>query len=129
MNRPDSHWQLPDDLVWHPAPGSLPEGCFYTILEGDPSLPGLFTARFRLPAGTRLAPHWHPKAERATLLSGRLRIGVGSTWDEASMTEIGPHAFLLVPAGKVHYAIFDEPSEIQLNGEGPWEVIYDTPAP
>lgn len=118
------HWTLPGELVWKPAPGSLPEGSVYTILEGDPSQPGFFTARFRLPAGTRLAPHWHPKAERATLLSGKLRIGTGTTVDESSMTEIGAQSFLLVPPGKWHYAIFDEDTEIQLNGEGPWEVIY-----
>ena len=124
MNRPPSFWTLPDRLEWTPAPGSLPGGCRYTILEGDPKLPGFFTARFRLPAGTRLAPHWHPREERATILSGRLRLGLGREINEAAMTSLGPQSFLLVPAGEPHYAIFDEATEIQLNGSGPWEVIY-----
>ncbi len=124
MTSPSQHWTLPHALQWLPAPASLPEGSVYAILEGDPSQPGLFTARFRLPAGTRLAPHWHPLEERATLLSGKLRMGVGEVFDESSMTEIGTHGFLLVPPRKWHYAIFDEATEIQLTGNGPWEVIY-----
>jgi len=124
MNHPAPFWTPPDRLQWKRAPGSLPDGCRYAILEGDPKLPGFFSARFRLPAGTRLAPHWHPREERATILSGRLRLGLGLEIDEKTMTALGPQSFLLVPARQPHYAIFDEETEIQLNGEGPWEVIY-----
>ncbi|MGQ0621528.1 MAG: hypothetical protein ACT4QA_16670 [Panacagrimonas sp.] len=52
-------------LKWQPVPPSLPKGAEVTILEGDPQQPRLFTMRLRAPAGTRLASHTHPQAERA----------------------------------------------------------------
>ncbi len=116
-----------DELKWIDAPETLPKGCQIAILEGDPSKAGPFTARFRIPAGTRLAPHSHPSQERATILSGLLKIGLGAQFDESKMTEIGPGGFLLMPAGERHYALFEKETELQLTGTGPWELVYVNP--
>ena len=116
-----------DELKWSHAPGFLPKGVEIAILEGDPAKAGAFTARFRIPAGTRLAPHSHPTEERATILSGRLRIGMGVHFEEEAMIAIGPGGFLLVPPGERHYALFDEDTELQLTGNGPWELVYVDP--
>lgn len=127
-SEPVRHMRQPylnaDQIKWTDAPPTLPKGCQIAVLEGDPSKPGPFTARFRIPAGTRLAPHFHPSQERATVLSGLLKIGIGAQFDESKMVEIGPGGFLLMPAGERHYAHFEQDSELQLTGTGPWELVY-----
>jgi quercetin dioxygenase-like cupin family protein len=40
------------------------------VLEGDPRKPGPFTMRVSFPDGYRIAPHFHPTAERVTVLQG-----------------------------------------------------------
>src|SRR5689334_6430522 len=55
-------------VVWHSGPPTLPRGAKIAVLEGDPAKEGLFTMRIKLPAGTTIAPHWHPRDERVTVL-------------------------------------------------------------
>src|SRR5437016_319890 len=49
---------LPDQIAWTDSPPSLP-GAKMAILDGDPSKPGPFCMRFKLPNGYRVMPHWH----------------------------------------------------------------------
>src|SRR5688500_9920891 len=71
--------QWPDQIAWAAAPPSMPAGTQIAVLEGDPAAKRWFTLRLKVPAGARLAPHWHPRDERVTVLSGRVAVGFGET--------------------------------------------------
>jgi len=64
----------PDQIRWQPGPRSLPPGAEYAVLEGDPSKEGPFVMRIRVPDGYRIPPHWHPKTERVTVMSGTFNL-------------------------------------------------------
>lgn len=107
---------------WQDAPPSLPPGTCMLLLEGHPAREGFFTMRLRIPAGTRLEPHWHPREERVTVLSGLVRVGFGDHFREEGMTSFGPGSFYLNPPQSHHYVWIVEDSELQLTGIGPWEL-------
>ena len=67
----------PNDVIWGPAPPSLPPGAQAVLLEGDPAKEGPFTLRLRLPDGYRIAPHFHPAVEHITVLQGNFIVGMG----------------------------------------------------
>ena len=108
--------------LWGPAPPSVPADSQMMLLEGNPAEKGFFTMRVRLSAGTRLQPHWHPREERVTILSGLARVGFGDTFDEARMASFGPGSFYLNPPKSHHYVWIVEDTEMQLTGMGPWEL-------
>ncbi len=117
--------QVPvEKLAWGEAPPSLPAGTQMMLLEGDPRKEGLFTLRLKIPAGTRLQPHWHPRDERVTVLSGLVKVGFGDEFEEANMVSFGPGSFYLNPAQSRHYVWFVEETVMQLTNVGPWEVLY-----
>ncbi|MBV8519487.1 MAG: cupin domain-containing protein [Acidobacteria bacterium] len=111
--------------VWNDAPPSMPAGTKIAILEGSPREPGMFTIRLKLPKGAVVPPHTHPRPERVTVLSGRVRI--------AFATKIGAHdasttfttgGFYVNPPNEAHYLLIDEETVLQLTCEGPWELKY-----
>lgn len=109
-------------LDWREAPPSLPPGTKIVVLEGNPQREGFFTIRLHVPAGTLLPPHWHPRDERVTVLSGEVRVGFGDTVDEARTTAFGPGSFYLNPPMSHHFVLFTEESVVQITGVGPWEL-------
>ena len=89
----------PSDLKWNEAPPGLPAGGKMAVLNGDPAQAGSFTVRLKAPAGYKVMPHTHPSAERVTLISGSFRIGMGEKFDDASMQEMAPGSYIVLPAG------------------------------
>ena len=70
---------------------------------------GDYTVRLKMPAGYRIAPHWHPKRENVTVLSGTFKVGMGDHFDESKMGTF--------PAGSFAYL---EPGHAPLrDGQGP----------
>jgi quercetin dioxygenase-like cupin family protein len=50
------------------------------VLAGDPTAStGDFRIRFKMPAGYKIAPHTHPHRENVTVLSGTLKVGMGTS--------------------------------------------------
>jgi quercetin dioxygenase-like cupin family protein len=118
----------PDKFEWKDAQASLPPGAKVVVLEGDPTKPGPFVMRLKLPDGYRIAPHTHPKPERVTVISGTLLIGMGATFDKAKCYEMPAGTYGSWPAGMKHFGWFKGETIIQLHGEGPWAVDYVNPA-
>jgi quercetin dioxygenase-like cupin family protein len=114
-----------DDTPWAPCPPSLPEGCEMAVLDGNPQGEDLFTVRFRIPAGALfvMPPHWHPKDERVTVISGTVAVafGVETTRDDA--TEFGPGDYYVNARHAVHSVWIDGGTILQITGIGPWEAI------
>ncbi|HYC59325.1 MAG TPA: cupin domain-containing protein [Thermoanaerobaculia bacterium] len=112
----------PDAIVWTDGPPSLPPGSKAAVLEGSPRGSGMFTMRVRVPAGSVLPPHWHPRHERVTVLSGTVELGFGNVADPRNVTRYGPGSFYVNPPREMHFLFFPEETELQMTGVGPWEI-------
>lgn len=119
----------PESLAWRAGSPSLPAGTQLAVLEGDPKAAGLFTIRLKVPAGARLGPHWHPREERVTVLSGLVQVGFGDAIDEDAVARFGAGAFYVNPPRSHHFVLFAQDSVVQITGVGPWEVHFLEPAP
>jgi mannose-6-phosphate isomerase-like protein (cupin superfamily) len=127
IDRHDHVFVRPERIDWkrdHPA---LPPGAQYAVLQGDPSAPGPFTMRLRVPAEYRIPPHTHPQAEHVTVLSGALRLGMGQRFDEGALQELPAGSFFVMPPGMAHFVQAAEETTIQLHGVGPWDIRYIDP--
>ncbi|MEO6119443.1 MAG: cupin domain-containing protein [Terriglobales bacterium] len=113
---------------WGPGPASLPAGAQAAVLEGDPTKPGEFTLRIKVPAGYKIPPHWHPATEHVTLISGETYIGMGDKWDESKGQRLTAGDFIYMAANSRHFAWAKSESVLQLHGTGPWKIIYVNPA-
>jgi quercetin dioxygenase-like cupin family protein len=111
-------------LKWMPAPPSLPPGGQMAVLDGDPSKPGMFALRVKLPDGYTVPPHWHPTAENLVILSGTLMLGVGDKMDESTMHALTVGSFTKMPAKTRHYVRTKGETIFHLYGTGPFSVTY-----
>ena len=114
-------------LKWVDAPPELPKGAKVAVLEGDPGKPGLFTVRLRAPAGYKVAPHWHSKDERLTVLSGALYLGMGEKLETKKAHELRAGGYHMLPAQEKHYAFTRTITVVQITGEGPFDIQYVNP--
>src|SRR4051794_697794 len=92
---PDGHVLItPADIKWAPAPPGVPPGAFVAVLDGDPSKAAPFTIRLKMPAGYKVAPHWHPTDERVPVLQGTFRAGMGDVAGEAAYKDFAPGSYI-----------------------------------
>jgi quercetin dioxygenase-like cupin family protein len=117
----------PDQVQWGPA-SVLPEGAQIAVLEGNPAEKGHVTLRLKLPASYTIPPHWHSMTERVTVLSGALHVGAGDTLDRTASQRLAPGGFVSLPANMHHYAWTAEPTIVQIDLEGPFDIFYVNPA-
>src|SRR5215469_11128819 len=117
-----------NDLNWGPAPAVLPAGAQLAVLEGNPMQAGPYTMRLKMPAGYKIPPHHHHAREHVTVISGEFLVGMGDKFEEAKMNSFSPGAFAYLEPTVHHYAMAKGDTVIQLNGQGPWQIIYVNPA-
>jgi len=129
--QPDAHSFAPGqqqivhragDMPYGPGPAAVPFPCEMAVLEGSPGAAGLFTIRLRTQEPWVMPPHSHPRAERVTVLAGRIQVGFGDAVDRQASQAFGPGDYYVNAAGAVHFVWTDEPVEIQITGMGPWEI-------
>jgi quercetin dioxygenase-like cupin family protein len=111
----------PDAVLWKPASPDDPAGPKMAVIAGDPSKPGMFTIRLKLPAGWTTLPHWHPNTEFTTVLSGTLLYGIGDRWDQHALHELPTGGFLEMAGGTHHFAAAPIETIVQVSGNGPSE--------
>jgi Domain of unknown function (DUF4437) len=126
MPDPQVRWELfkPDQMSWRDGPPSLLPGAKVTILEGDPTKEGFFTMRLKLPDGYRVFPHWHPRTERLTIISGILNLGTGDSFDPSATQAFPAGTYSSMPPKMSHFAWMTGETVLQLSSIGPWEVVY-----
>lgn len=107
-----------DDVKWTPGTGMM-KGVDVAVLSGDPGKAGPYVMRLRIPANTKLPPHYHGDVENVTVITGALWVGLGDTFDESKMKELGPGSFVSVPANLHHFAMAKADTIIQIHGMGP----------
>ncbi|MCI0532210.1 MAG: cupin domain-containing protein [candidate division Zixibacteria bacterium] len=112
------------DISWSEGPISLPAGAKYSIMEGDPSQPGLFTMRITVPANYKVPAHWHPADEHVTVIAGSFSMGLGEKFDQSALKELKVGGFAVMPTGVRHFAWSKDGATIQLHGMGPWGINY-----
>jgi quercetin dioxygenase-like cupin family protein len=120
---PDTIQFSPDAVSWKAAPPSMPVGTQIAVLEGDPTKPGMFTIRLKVPAGSAIRPHTHPRPERVTVLSGAAEVGFGDTADRESVRRFEGGSFYVNPPAFAHFVFIPEETVLQITGEGPWQVV------
>lgn len=115
------------EIRWKAGPPSLPPGAEFTVLEGDPSKPGPFVFRVKVPDGYRIPPHTHPKPERVTILAGTFHLGMGGKFDAAKGEALPVGTYGAWPAGMRHFVWVEGETIVQFHGEGPWVIEYVNP--
>ena len=116
------------DMTWVDGPPALPPGQKVAVLSGNPAEAGPYVLRAQIPAGYRIAPHWHPTAENLTVLSGTFAVGMGETFDEKGLQDMTAGSYALMPAEMRHYAVARTPVVLQVHGVGPFVLNYVNPA-
>ena len=98
------------------------------VLEGDPlASSGDYTVRLKMPDGYRIAPHWHPKRENVTVISGTFKVGMGDSFQESSMASFPAGSFAYMDPDMHHYAMASGEVVVQIHGVSPVQFNYVNP--
>jgi quercetin dioxygenase-like cupin family protein len=127
-NAPAHILMAPTEVKWGDPPPVFEKGMSFSVVSGDPSKPGIYVVRAKMPAGYKIAPHWHPTDEHVTVLSGTFALGMGEKFDKASLKKLPAGGYALLPADMRHFAMATSAATIQVHGEGPFTLTYVNPA-
>ena len=119
----------PDQIKFGPVPPFIAPGAKLAVLEGDPTAQsGEYTVRLEMPAGYKIAPHWHPKRENVTVISGNFKVGMGDQFEESKMLVFPAGSFAYLDPDMHHYAMAVGPAVVQVHGASPLVFNYVNPA-
>ena len=118
----------PTQIKWGPPPPVFNKAASFAVISGDPGQPGIFVVRLKMPAGYKVAPHWHPTDEHVTVLSGTFALGMGEKFDKASLKALPAGGYALLPADMRHFAMATTAAIVQVHGQGPFALTYVNPA-
>ena len=116
------------EIKWGEPPPVFEKGASFAVVAGDPSKPGIYVVRLKMPAGYKIAPHWHPTDEHVTVISGTFALGMGDKFDEKTMKVLPSGGYALLPADMRHFALAKTDSTVQVHGMGPFALTYVNPA-
>jgi uncharacterized RmlC-like cupin family protein len=118
----------PDAVPYGPAPAFVAPGAQLAVLEGDPmASSGDYTIRLKMPDGYRIAPHWHPKRENVTIISGTLKVGMGDHFEETGMMSFPAGSFAYLDPNMHHYVMASGEVVVQVHGMSPVQFNYINP--
>lgn len=119
------HAYTPGDVQWGPVPPFVPAGAQLAVIEGNPmGSTGDYTVRLKAPDGYIIAPHFHPKRENVTVISGTLKFGMGDKFDEASMKPFSAGSFAYMDPSMHHYVKAQGETIVQIHGMAPLAFTY-----
>jgi hypothetical protein len=75
---------LSEDIDWKPFP-AFPPSVRLAVVVGQPSEPGPYTIRVKVPHGEKLMPHKHREDRVYTVISGIFYIGLGGEFDASKL--------------------------------------------
>src|SRR5579875_3210160 len=93
---------LPEDIEWKPFP-SFPPSARLAVVVGDPTRPGPYVIRVKLPAGVKLMPHVHPENRVYTVISGVFYIGLEEHFESDTLEAYPPGSVIVLPGGTAHF--------------------------
>lgn len=88
---------LSEDIDWKPFP-AFPPAIRLAVVVGQPSEPGPYTIRVKVPHGEKLMPHKHPEDRVYTVISGIFYIGLGDQFDASKLQAYPTGAVVIPPA-------------------------------
>jgi quercetin dioxygenase-like cupin family protein len=93
---------LPEDIEWEPFP-AFPASARLAIVVGEPTKPGPYVIRVKVPSGVKLMPHRHPEDRIYTVMSGVFYIGLGDKFDGDKVTAYPPGSVIVLPGDTWHF--------------------------
>jgi hypothetical protein len=117
----------PGEMQWGDGPPFIQAGAKMAVLDGNPMGDEVYTLRLKLPDGYKVAPHWHPKREEVTVISGTLNVGMGDKFDAAKMKPFPAGSFAYLDPDMHHYVQTKGATELQIHGRGPVKFNYIDP--
>jgi quercetin dioxygenase-like cupin family protein len=93
---------LPEEIDWKPFP-AFPPSARLAVLVGEPSKPGPYVIRVKVPSGVKLMPHKHPEDRIYTVMSGVFYIGLGDQFDGDKVKAFPPGSVVVLPGDTPHF--------------------------
>ena len=133
MSRPHQPGQavfrsvLPEDIDWEPFP-AFPPPARLAVVVGQPSEPGPYVVRVKVPSGVKLMPHRHQEDRVYTVMSGVFYIGLGDQFDETGLTAYPPGSVVVLPGDTAHFHWAKSGEYVtQVTATGPISLDYVNP--
>jgi quercetin dioxygenase-like cupin family protein len=93
---------LSEDIDWKPF-AAFPPSVRLAVAVGQPTEPGPYTIRVKVPHGEKLMPHKHPEDRVYTVISGVFYIGLGDEFDATKLEAYPPGALIILPGNTSHF--------------------------
>lgn len=93
---------LPENIDWQPF-AALPSLVRLAVVAGQPTKPGPFTIRVKVPGGVKLMPHRHSEDRIYTVVSGVFYIGQGDEFDADRLDAYPPGSVIVLPGNTSHF--------------------------
>ena len=93
---------LLEDIDWKPF-AAFPPAVRLAVLVGQPSEPGPYTIRVKVPGGVKLMPHRHSEDRMYTVIAGVFYIGLGDEFDASKLEAYPPGAVIFLPRNTSHF--------------------------
>ena len=93
---------LSEDVEWKPF-AAFPPVVRLAVLVGEPSKPGPYTIRVKVPRDVKLMPHKHPEDRVYTVISGVFYIGLGDRFDADGLEAYPPGSVVVLPGNTPHF--------------------------
>jgi hypothetical protein len=110
---------IPGDKQWEKAGKPMPFGMRIMYVYGDPTKPGPYIFRMRVPTAYRIPPHKYPDERVVTILKGTWWTGIGDRYDPFKMDEYKAGTFYVTKAGTPHFDFARTEVILQIMGFGP----------
>jgi quercetin dioxygenase-like cupin family protein len=93
---------LPEDIHFKPF-AAFPPTVGLAVVIGEPSKPGPYVIRVKVPEGVKLMPHRHPEDRIYTVMSGVFYIGLGEQFDGEKVRAYPPGSVVVLPGDTYHF--------------------------
>jgi quercetin dioxygenase-like cupin family protein len=111
-------YQLPDQFKWRDPLGA--SGVNQTILQGDPTKPGLYVVLNRFKPNNFSRPHFHPNDRFITVVKGTWWVATGNKFDTNNTVPMPTGSFVTHYGKQVHWdGAKDEEAWVLIVGDGP----------
>ncbi len=115
---------LSEDIDWKPF-AAFPPSARLAVVVGQPSEPGPYTLRVRIPHGVKVMPHRHPEDRVYTVISGVFYIGLGDQFNPDKLQAYPPGSVLVLPGNTSHFHWAKSSEYVtQVTGMGPLGLEY-----
>ncbi len=115
---------LPENIDWKAFP-AFPPSVRLAVVVGQPSEPGPYVIRVKVPSGVKLMPHQHQEDRVYTVMSGVFYVGRGDQFDASKLEAFPPGTVIVLP-GNTHHFHWAKSGEYvtQITAMGPLSLEY-----